>query len=451
VSHDPVSMSPAPGRRRFREPLILALAGVISLGAAGAASAASSKPTAAKGFMVTKIAAAPKGASNCDDLTFLEGNLFMACQNNLLSNGSGGPPTPTSDTSTLVEYTTAGKVVNTWSIKGKMDGLGSDPLHHRVIATLNEDANSHLATITPSAPAAQQVVNFNYSPDPRGTTTPAALKTGGGTDSVAVDSTGHIIIAASHAGTVTGTASFKVVMTAPSSPGAAGTAALTPTYLDNATATNGNTGSGTVPMALGDVDSNAIVPSSSPRFAGQYVIDDQTKLALVFAKDLNTGAGLTFLHTQFGLDDIRWATAAGGTLYVVDKGTQTPLGISSLYKVTGAFVSGTPYAANDGVSDQVVSVNLTNGKVTPIVKGLGTSKGLIYVDPSGALPSLPLSTPISSTASATASSRPPASTSSTKSSSGSSNTGTIVIIVIIVLLLLGGGGYAMSRRRSTPS
>jgi len=80
-----------------------------------------------------------------------------------------------------------------------------------------------------------------------------------------------------------------VVLTPPTSPGGAGTAALSPTYLDNATATNGNTGSGTVPMALGDVDSGAIVPASSPKYAGQYVVDDQTKLALIFAKTSTPG------------------------------------------------------------------------------------------------------------------------------------------------------------------
>ncbi len=179
---------------------------------------------------------------------------------------------------------------------------------------------------------------------------------------------------------------------------------------------------------------------------------------LVFAKDLNTGTGLTALKTPFGLDDIRWATSNGGTLYIVDKGAQTPLGISSLYKLTGPFVQGTPYAANDGVSDQVVKVNLTNGNVTPIVKGLGTSKGLVYVDPSGTPAPLPLATPISGTASATtssASSTTPAATSTTTSakqkSSGSSNTALIVVIIVVVLALLAGGGYDMSRRRTTPS
>lgn len=440
-------------RARFVAPLVVASLAGLSFGP-DAADAATSKPTAAPGFRLTKLAAAPKGATNCDDLALLDGHLFMACQNNLLSNGRGGPPTPAKDTSTLVELTTTGKAVKTWSVKGKMDGIGADPLHHRVIATLNEDANSHLVTVDPSAPTAQQVVNYSYTPDPRATSTPAALRTGGGTDSVTVDSTGHLLLTGSHAGTTTGTATFKVALTPPSSPGGTGTAALSPTFLDNATATNANTGSGTVKLALGDVDSAAIVPPSSPKYAGDYVIDDQTALQLVFAHDLNTGSGLTVLKTAFGLDDVRWATAAGGTLYIVDKGSQTPLGISSLYKLTGPFVKGAAYAANDGVSDQVVTVNLTNGKLTPVVKGLGASKGLVYADPSGALPSLALAVPVSGTASdpaTSSSSSAPSSgsvrTSAKHQSGDSSDTGTIIAIVVVVLLILGAGGYLLSRRR----
>ncbi len=440
---------------RFVAPLVVVSVGVASLGA-GAAGAATSKPTAAPGFKLTKLAAAPKGVTNCDDLALLDGHLFMGCQNAVLSNGKGGPPNPKSDTSTLVEYTTGGKLVKTWAIKNKIDGVGADPLHHRVILTLDEDANSRLVTVDPAAPAAQQVVNYTYSPDPRGTSTPPALRTGGGTDSVTVDSTGHIFVTGSHAGTTTGTATFKVALTPPSSAGGTGTAALSPTFLDNATATNGNAGSGAVKLALGDVDSAAIVPPSSPKYAGDYVIDDQTALQLVFASNLNTGTGLTVLKTAFGLDDVRWATASGGTLYIVDKGSQTPLGISSLYKLTGPFVKGGVYAANDGVSDQVVKVDLTNGKVTPIVKGLGASKGLVYADPSGALPSLSLAVPVSGTASASATSSassaaPPSSSSTTaaaKKSGGSSDTGTIIGIGVVVLLIVGTGGYLLSRRRA---
>ena len=140
-------------------------------------------------------------------------------------------------------------------------------------------------------------------------------------------------------------------------------------------------------LKLNDVDSNAIVPYSSPRYGGSFVIDDQTAFDLVFASDINAGTGLTVLHTPYGLDDIRWATTDGGTLYIVDKGP-AKTGSSALYKVTGPFVAGTALASSDSIPDQVDTVNLRNGKLTPFIRNLQTAKGLVYLDASGAEPSL---------------------------------------------------------------
>ncbi len=423
------------------------LAGICVLGAGPVATAgAATKPTVPAGFTITKVADAPKGAGNCDDLAILGGHLFVGCQNKALSTGGGGD-------STLVEFSPSGSVVKTWSIKDKIDGLNADPLHHRLIATLDEDANTHLVTVTPSAPAAQQVVNYTYSPDPRGASAPVALRTGGGTDQVTVDSTGHILLTGSHAGSKTGTAVFKATLTPPSSSTGTGTATLSPTFLDNASAANGNTGKGSVALALGDVDSGTIVPHSSSRFAGSYVITDQTALELVFAHNIFNGTGLTALKTPFGLDDILWTSSAHGTLYVVDKGPTANLpkeSASALYKVTGPFAPNTVLAANDGVSDQVVKVNLTTGALTPFVRHLQTAKGLVYVDSSGTQTQMPLNgTPVSGTATSSGSSSSAAAAPSStthKPSSGSSNTALIVVIIAVVLLLLGGGAYAVSRR-----
>jgi len=399
-----------------------------------AALAATAAPSVPAGFTITKIAApVPASASNCDDLTFLEGHLFMACQNKTLSVGGGG-------NSTLIEYTPAGAVVNTWSIKDKIDGMAGDPLHHRVIVSLNEDANSHVATIDPSAASGQQITAYAYSPDPRSSSAPPALHTGGGTDQVSVDSAGHILITASHAGLKTGTAVFVVTLTPPSSPSGTGTATLSPTFLDNATAANGNTGSGTVNLALGDVDSGAIVPQSSPRFGGSYVITDQTALELVFSSNIFKGTGVTVLKTPFGLDDILWTTSAGGTMYVVDKGATANLpavSASALYKVTGPFTQNTVLASNDGIGDQVVTVNLNNGNLTPFVQHLNTTKGLVYVDASGSQTQLPLSGGSSSAG--------------TSSGGGSSNTGLIVAIIVVALAALGGGAYWLMRRQGSTS
>jgi hypothetical protein len=352
----------------------------------------------------------------------------MACQNKTLSVGGGG-------SSTLIEYTPAGSVVSTWSITDKIDGMAADPLKHYVIVSLNEDANTHLATITPSAASGQQVTYYTYSPDPRGASTPVALRTLGGTDQVSVDSDGHVLITASHAGTKTGTAVFKVVLAPPSSAGGTGTAALSPTFPDNATAANGNTGSGTVPLALGDVDSAAIVPKDSPRYGGSYVVSDQTALELVFANNIFTGSGLTALKLPFGLDDLVWATSSGGTLYVVDKGATATLpavSSSALYKVTGPFVKNTVLAANDGVGEQVVTVNLANGNLTPFVQHLTTTKGLVYVDAAGS------PTPLALNGSGGAASG---------KSGGSSDTGLIVGIIAAAVVVL-GAALLLARRRS---
>lgn len=421
-------------RLRFQASICLAGLVVLMVSLAPLAAAAATKPTVAAGFTITKVADAPAGAGNCDDLGFLDGHLFMGCQDKTTSSGGGGD-------STLVEYTPAGSVLNTWSIHHKIDGLAGDPLTHKLIVTLDEDANTLLATVTPSAPAAQQVTYYSYSPDPRGATTPTALRTGGGTDQVTVDAAGHILVTGSHAGTSTGTAVFVVSLVPPSSPTGTGTAKLSPTFLDNATATKGNMGSGTVPLHLGDVDSGAIVPASSPRFGGSYVITDQTALELVFANNIFKGTGLTVLKTPFGLDDLLWTTAPSGTLYVVDFGTPANLpktAVSSLWKVTGPFKPNTVLASNDGVGDQVVTVNLSTGALTPFVQHLNTTKGLVYVTPSGSPAQLTLNG---------ASAIPVASkTTTSKKSGGSSNTALIVVIIVVVLALLGAGGYLLTRR-----
>ena len=368
--------------RRLGTHSVRLLGGVSILAACSASAALGApvsppKPTVPAGFRISKLAAAPAGTMSCDDLAFLEGHFFLGCQNKTLGGGGGG-------NSTLAEYTAAGALVKTWSIKDKIYGMGADPLNHRVIVTENEDRNSRLFTVTPSAPAADQVVQYAYSPNPSDASTPAALRTGGGTDQVSVDRAGHILITGSHARTRTGTAVFKVVLSPPGSPSGTGTATLSPTFRDNATATNGNTGTGTgtVTLDLGDVDSGAIVPKSSPRFGGSYVIADQTANELVFSNDIFDGTGLTVLKTGFSLDDIRWATSDSGALYVVDN-AETVRGGSAIYKVTGPFEKNTVLASNDTITDQVVTVNLATGALTPFVRHLAKATGLVYLDATG--------------------------------------------------------------------
>ena len=245
---------------------------------------------------------------------------------------------------------------------------------------------------------------------------------------------------------------FKTTLTPPKSAGANGTATLSPTFLDNATATNGAPGESEA-LKLIDVDSNAIVPYTRPRFGGQFAIDDQTAMALV-SRPTSAGTGLTVLKTPYGLDDIRWATTDGGALYIVDHGPAST-GASALYKVTGPFVAGTALACNDSIPNQVVTVNLTNGKLKPFVQNLQTAKGLVYLDASGAEPVLPLGSQgaaaggangASAAAGASASSASSATPVKAAKITGESDTLVLVLAIVAIALALGFGGFSLASR-----
>ncbi len=415
----------ASARRRKRGALCLIGLSISALGSGAKAIAAIPTPTLAS-FAISIIAVAPKGANHCDDIASLDGHLFLACRNAALSTGGGS--------STIVEYTESGSLINAWSIPDEVAGIGVDPLNHRLIVALNENANSHLATITPSAPAGQQVTNYKYSPGaPSSPATAGALHTGGGTDSVSVDSTGNIYITASHATARAGTAVFRVELSQPPSSGGTGIAALSPTFLDDAMATDGNPGGGTVTLSLGDLGAGAIVPYASPLYAGSFVVDDPRARMLVFAGNLNAGTGLTALKTPLALNAIRWSTTANGTLYIVDDGSSAATSVSAIYKVTGPFVPGTAFASR---ADEVVTVNLATGALTPFVRNLTHATGLVYLDPSGADTPLALAPLVAIAA-------PNQAMSATE---GKENYTTTLLVFVFVVLLI-GGGYEFSRRR----
>ncbi len=403
MSYNYASVPPSRSRglRRLRRLLFVGALGVVSTAGVGAAAVlGASKPKAAAGFRLTKLAAMPAGVTNCNDLTSLGtadytqikvplGNLFVGCSNGVLSNGRGGPPNRKADTSTLVEYTTAGKYVKQWSVANQIAGMAAEPLHRRILMPLDSSSNTELVFLDPNIPGSFAEIQYAYSPNPQSASAAKSLHTGGGTQSVVVDSKDDIFVTASHPTRLAATASFKVALTPPASaPPAKGTAALSSTFRDDATAANGNTGKGRVKLALREIDANAIVPKSSRRYGGDYVVDDEATRQLVFSSKVTAGKGLTVLKTALGLRDIRWATSKGGTFYLVRRGTQKPLAKSSLYKVTGPFVTGDAYATTS--NGELVRVNLSNGKLTPILSGIGTGVGLLYVNSDKTVTQLPV-------------------------------------------------------------
>ena len=124
-----------------------------------------------------------------DDITAAGPYLFTAFQNGVGPQGQAA--TDGNRDSTVVEFTRTGRVVRQWDIRGKCDGVTADPARHRVIATVNEDANSSVYTIDPWAAPARQVRHYAYS---------APLPSKGGTDAISIFH-GMVLVSASAPGT----------------------------------------------------------------------------------------------------------------------------------------------------------------------------------------------------------------------------------------------------------
>jgi hypothetical protein len=325
----------------------------IALGASTASAAPASDVTVPAGLSA-RVFASGGTLSSPDDITQLGNDVIVAYQNGV---GTKGEPTPsgTAD-STVVQYDQQGKELARWKVTGKVDGMSADPSHHRVVATVNEDGNSSIYTITPDRHA-NAVQHFQYSPNP--------LPHGGGTDAVAVRN-GVVYVVASApvkdaAGKVNSPALYKVDFKG-------STAALTSVVKNNATATDAVTGKQAA-LNLTDPDSATAVPRSVPRFGGSVLVDGQGDKQLVFlSQPGQRDQKATVLNLNAQVDDTAFATAGKGTLYVVDNAK------SQIIAITGDF-HGQVFASARSLS----TVDLKTGTVSPIASGIGTPKGLLFV------------------------------------------------------------------------
>ncbi|HEY6316253.1 MAG TPA: hypothetical protein VIY52_36345 [Streptosporangiaceae bacterium] len=318
-------------------------------------------------------AAKTEHLSQPDDIVALGGNLYVGFQNGV---GSQGEVAPSGNLdSTLVEFTPSGSVVKQWDVTGKIDGMGADSSNQTIFATVNEDSKSSLYTISGGT-----VTHYTY--------TPSSLPHLGGTDAVAVDN-GTILISASAPGTsgkapASAPAVFKVTLNA-----GANTAAVAPFFADNATATrtDGSNAGQQVTLALTDPDSNGVVPSSSPKFGGDFVLNSQGDEELIFS-DVS-GQNLQVLKISNSVDDIAWATSATGTLYTTDSTANTVDAITGTFTPGTAYTAVTPCNANSAPStcpgpgypaNSLGAINLNTGAVSNVaIIGAITPKGLIFV------------------------------------------------------------------------
>ena len=264
-----------------------------------------------------------------DDITGLNGNIFVGFQNSV---GTKGEPVPSGTqgtgnrASTVVEFAKSGSPAAQWNVAGHLDGLTADPAIGKLIVTTNEDGNAHLFLIDPSSP---QAAEYHLPKLPHG----------GGLDAISIWR-GMILISASAPSGTAGPAVYQVSLNSSSH-----TASVHALFADNATAARAG---GTTHLALSDPDSNAAVPASAPRFGGQFELTSQGDLLQLFTAD-PSGKRLSELKLSQSVDDSAWPTSASGTLYVTDSSNDL------IWKVTGPFRPGT----------EIVSVTPCNANAAP--------------------------------------------------------------------------------------
>jgi hypothetical protein len=275
----------------------------------------------------------PRGTqkiSQPDDITSLAGHIFVGFQNGVGPQGQAS--TTGNKNSTVVEFDLHGHRVAQWDVAGKCDGLTADPGLGRVIATVNEDANSSVYLIDPAGGAA----HYRYN---------RPLPSHGGTDAIEIDR-GMVLISASAPGTTSAAAPrpsypavYRVGFDAHTH-----VATVRPLFFDEAAATVANVGGSThgqhVKLALTDPDSNEMVPSYARRFAGEFMLTSQGDEEQIFVADAGgPRQSLSVLKLTASVDDSAWPSGPADSLYTTDNGNNT------VNRVTGPFRRGSEIVA----------------------------------------------------------------------------------------------------------
>jgi hypothetical protein len=304
------------------------------------------------GYTVSVFAQGTSSYLHPDSIDVTENYVFVGYQNITAKDGTDNK------TSTIVQYTLDGKVVDTFSVLGHCDGLRFNQETGLLWATSNEDGNPRIVTIDPVS----------------GTITPYTFPTtphGGGYDDV-IFVGGKAFIAASNPNL--NSAGVNVFPALDEITLSNGQATLTPVLQGNATATDEVTGK-PVTLNLTDPDSLSIDNH------GNLVLDSQGDGVLVTVHKPGTPAqSVTVLSLSDQVDDSLWTSGPGkGALLVVD----SPQNV--IYKVTNedAFHPGTIFteAPSDSLPTPSIvgTIDPRSGQITPIITGLGSPTGLAFL------------------------------------------------------------------------
>lgn len=353
----------------------VAVAGVsASTGAGMAAASSSGRARSARVAVASERVFASGhalGLTSPDDLAQLGGHIFVNYQNAV---GPKGQPQDGQTDSAVVEYAATGRIMNKWLLPGHCDGLTAYAAKGEVLATVNEDGNSSLFAIRPSAQLDGQLVQYRYQP--------TKLPHGGGTDAISIMN-GKILISASAPSPAPRRVPAVYVASLKDN-----VATMRPLFSDEATATTANVGSGAgsrVRLALTDPDSNEVVPAMSPRFAGDFVLDSQGDEEQIYVAHPGTAAQhLSVLHLSQSINDSAWLSQRKGTLYLSDGKADRVVAMAVHAPPGTVFVAVTPGDANNAPAhpapNSLGTLDLSSGVITPVA-GVNVQAGALLFAP----------------------------------------------------------------------
>ena len=329
---------------------LVAIGCLLTLFFAANPGAAAVLPTAVPPYTVAVFASGSGDLSSPDSIAFTSTNVFVGFGNGVAKDGSDGK------SSSIVMYDLQGTPVTTFSVKGHNDGLRIDR-KGKLWSMQNEDGNPNLVIIDPRT-GNQTLI-----------TTPAT--NGGGYDDITFAGR-SVFFSASNPSKNPNTDAAIVSATI-----RGGTAVLTGVLAGNASATDVTTGKAVV-LNLQDPDSMILDPN------GELVLTSQADMELVIVQtpgqtcQTKLIVPLTTPDNDTPMaDDTVFARSATGRILVADKASNTIYSISAPYFApSAAYAAAQNSAATVGF---VGELNLTTGRLTPIVTGLGNPGGMAFI------------------------------------------------------------------------
>jgi hypothetical protein len=351
-----LAMPTCPASRGSSRPLVPTVFALACLAACQTVAANAATPAAQPPYQLSVFATSAGSYSQPDSIVQWNDSIIVGFQNHVAKDGSDGK------SSTIVQYTLDGRVQQAFSVPGHNDGLrvigGSD-----LWCLQNEDANPNLVII--DLQTGRQGL-FSFAPTVHG----------GGFDDV-VELDGQVYITASNPNlNGAGVNVFPALVRASLHGRHGNRVDVQPVLSGDANAIDIHTGA-VVQLNLTDPDSMTVDPRGNIVFTdqadGQLVIvhNPGSSHQQVGRLNITSGGAMTTLDdTQFATNPsafMLFSDVAGNTIYRLDS---APFG----------FEPGTAYSASD-TAGVIGVLNLDNGVLTPVVTGLGSARGIVFVTP----------------------------------------------------------------------